>query len=271
MRLDTSERPFQCSFCFANFPRADVKDNHVKRFHSEEGLSKSRLNKANTIPKERSKLACDQCRRGKLKCDDSHPCTGCSKKNIECTVSAASRRPGRPRIQPGIKEPSSGPCVLTAGIHETTAVSDDCEALIACREPNLGTVQVSCADSQPREYRDKISYDSFLADFDSVQHIGSATFLQEGITALTHDAIFPPFTGMLLDGLGTTVEDQVDVNFMDPIWQLPLVCCLTLLLLMCDRLIPAGCIAVGRGFGRYIYWWGICERYRIASRRIYSP
>lgn len=45
----------------------------------------------------RSRIACDSCRRKKLKCDNATPCRTCVARNVPCTTSSASRRPGRPR------------------------------------------------------------------------------------------------------------------------------------------------------------------------------
>ena len=42
-------------------------------------------------------MACDQCRKRKLKCDNVRPCESCRSKQLECTVSSTSRPPGRPR------------------------------------------------------------------------------------------------------------------------------------------------------------------------------
>jgi hypothetical protein len=47
--------------------------------------------------RERSRLACDQCRKRKLKCDNVRPCRSCRTKLLTCTVSSSSRPPGRPR------------------------------------------------------------------------------------------------------------------------------------------------------------------------------
>ena len=47
----------------------------------------------------RSKLACDECRRRKLRCDNGHPCDGCNSRGLPCTVSSSSRPPGRPRAE----------------------------------------------------------------------------------------------------------------------------------------------------------------------------
>lgn len=73
----------------------------MKRFHptadSAPG-SQSSPTGAHVKPrKERSKLACNECRRKKLKCDNSHPCETCRARNLPCTVSDASRPPGRPK------------------------------------------------------------------------------------------------------------------------------------------------------------------------------
>jgi len=73
----------------------------MKRFHTTTYLtSDSRIPPidADLKPrKERSKLACNECRRKKLKCDNSHPCATCRARSLPCTVSSASRPPGRPR------------------------------------------------------------------------------------------------------------------------------------------------------------------------------
>lgn len=73
----------------------------MKRFHPSSDSatgSQSSPTGAHLKPrKERSKLACNECRRKKLKCDNSHPCETCRVKNLPCTVSDASRPPGRPK------------------------------------------------------------------------------------------------------------------------------------------------------------------------------
>jgi hypothetical protein len=98
---DTSERPFQCPHCKIGFPRSDVKEKHMKRFHTTtDSTFDSQLSPTGTHSKprkERSKLACNECRRKKLKCDNSHPCETCRARNLPCTISSASRPPGRPR------------------------------------------------------------------------------------------------------------------------------------------------------------------------------
>ena len=72
----------------------------------------------------RSKLACDECRRRKLRCDNGHPCDGCRSRGLSCTVSSSSRPPGRPR----------GATLNHAGTqnHESTGAP----AMIAAEEPH---------------------------------------------------------------------------------------------------------------------------------------
>lgn len=73
----------------------------MKRFHSAQasGESEPSAKRLKSLRLERSKIACDQCRKRKLKCDDQLPCQSCVTKKLSCTVSADSKRPGRPRTQ----------------------------------------------------------------------------------------------------------------------------------------------------------------------------
>jgi hypothetical protein len=68
----------------------------MRSFHTSEGLNEHTSKKA-TAPRERTKLACDQCRNRKLKCDEQRPCQGCHTRQLPCIVSSLSRGPGRPR------------------------------------------------------------------------------------------------------------------------------------------------------------------------------
>lgn len=102
--VDTHERPFPCPHCGKNFPRADVRAKHMQRSHGPAPPSLSTTTTTATATetetlggRERAKLACDECRKRKLKCDNSHPCRNCRLKNRQCQVSDASRPPGRPR------------------------------------------------------------------------------------------------------------------------------------------------------------------------------
>lgn len=101
---DTGERPFHCPHCKAGFQRPDVLAKHMEKLHREHGASTGPTNSQRTNEKlgnprerERSRLACDQCRKRKLKCDNFRPCRSCKSKLLTCTVSSSSRPPGRPR------------------------------------------------------------------------------------------------------------------------------------------------------------------------------
>ncbi len=90
---DTNEKPFSCSLCHATFPRADVQQKHMRRLHREQSYSEdwdeaAALAAAKT---PRSKVACDTCRRRKLRCVGESPCSQCQASNQACTFSRANR------------------------------------------------------------------------------------------------------------------------------------------------------------------------------------
>lgn len=87
----------------------------MKRIHSilvsnDDGASDGR-----PPPHERSKMACDQCRRRKLRCNDIRPCEACNAKDLFCTVSTSRKGPGRPRNPDRIS---------LSGDHATSVVSE---------------------------------------------------------------------------------------------------------------------------------------------------
>ena len=88
------------------FPRADVRTTHIKNSHgaaaSPQHQPPSATSTTSVQGKDRAKLACDECRKRKLKCNTTHPCRSCCAKRLKCHVSKSSRPPGRPRNdQPG--------------------------------------------------------------------------------------------------------------------------------------------------------------------------
>ncbi|KAI8961159.1 hypothetical protein F5Y11DRAFT_327507 [Daldinia sp. FL1419] len=104
-RTHTGERPFRCPHCKIGFHRADVRAKHIKKIHPEnaspsessESLPQAPVERPKPKERERSRLACDQCRKRKLKCNNVRPCEACRSKMLQCTVSSSSRPPGRPR------------------------------------------------------------------------------------------------------------------------------------------------------------------------------
>lgn len=129
---DTGERPFHCLQCEAGFQRPDVLAKHVQKLHPQ--VVPRTDSSATTLPastrkltpraRERARLACDQCRKRKLKCDNTLPCESCRSKSLDCVVSSSSRPPGRPRNAPiltspvelstiSTSSPSNAPCEPT--------------------------------------------------------------------------------------------------------------------------------------------------------------
>lgn len=77
-----------------------MRDKHEKRCYEVNAKKSANQGSDELISvrnNTRSRLACDSCRRKKLKCDNTTPCRTCVARKIQCTTSTASRRPGRPR------------------------------------------------------------------------------------------------------------------------------------------------------------------------------
>lgn len=96
---DTRERPYDCPYCQIKFPRADVREKHIKRFHTTEALKNHGIEKVRPVQYERSKHACDRCRKGKLKCNDQRPCKPCWTRGLPCIISSRKIEPGRTAIR----------------------------------------------------------------------------------------------------------------------------------------------------------------------------
>ena len=78
-----------------------MRDKHEKRCYEVNSATKTTESGAvepiSIRHHSRSRIACDSCRSKKLKCDNATPCRTCVARNVPCTTSSSSRRPGRPR------------------------------------------------------------------------------------------------------------------------------------------------------------------------------
>jgi Fungal Zn(2)-Cys(6) binuclear cluster domain len=90
---DTNEKPFSCDICQATFPRADVQQKHMRRAHPEQSYGEN-WNEPTVVAatkKSRSKVACETCRKHKLRCSGYSPCSQCQASNQVCTFSRQTR------------------------------------------------------------------------------------------------------------------------------------------------------------------------------------
>ena len=111
-RTHTAERPFSCPVCHASFPRLDVQQKHMKRSHpgSTQDGDLDDVAMSAAPPKPRSKVACDSCRKRKLRCTGESPCEHCQTSNQSCTFSDRSKRrsiAAESNFNPDMKMPSA--------------------------------------------------------------------------------------------------------------------------------------------------------------------
>ncbi|BCS20883.1 Zn(II)2Cys6 transcription factor domain-containing protein [Aspergillus puulaauensis] len=74
-----------CDICDLQFSRSDVLHRH-KQIHGESSGG------SNSV-RQRSIRACDECRRGKIRCDNGNPCRNCLKAGKACAYRMKSTRP----------------------------------------------------------------------------------------------------------------------------------------------------------------------------------
>ena len=77
---DTKETPFSCPFCRKSFQRSDVKAAHAKKCHAAPNDPSSTEGQ----PRKRARIACDNCRKRKIRCDGCAPCTQCRNSESTC-------------------------------------------------------------------------------------------------------------------------------------------------------------------------------------------
>jgi hypothetical protein len=104
---DTNEKPFPCPYCQSSFQRSDVRALHVKKSHGIDLTSINVADLTTTGPKrKRVRVACDLCRRRKLRCDGENPCRQCRNGNTDCHYYSAThptervQRQARTRTEP---------------------------------------------------------------------------------------------------------------------------------------------------------------------------
>lgn len=225
---DTRERPYDCPCCQISFPRADVRDKHIKRFHTTEALNSLATKKGRTVQHERSKHACDRCRKGKLKCNDQRPCKPCQSRGLQCTVSPRKIGPGRPI------DPEADALALTDTVIDCNMLNDS-----STLPTDMEMTQPEASNSFPTttasyssvlngtethllgEPESSITGPSMIPQFQ--QSISLTEQAQEqSIPSSNLHTSFGPSIGPSFDDIGTTQWTNGDFNVMDGIWELPL-------------------------------------------------
>ena len=194
---DTKEKPFPCSLCRVRFLRPDVRDKHEKRcYEVNTDKTTKQLGLAEPISirhHSRSRIACDSCRRKKLKCDNATPCRTCVARNVPCTTSSTSRRPGRPR-----HDESSSPITDEPGQFEPV---QHIQAIPTVYDGVANTIEAD-------------SYANVNIGGQIQPRISPDTYLSEDCT-LQPDS-FPVFNDFATVGL----------DFMNGLWELPPMVCI---------------------------------------------
>ena len=196
-----------------SFPRADVKDKHLKRHHvpDEPGaeVNEHLAKKLMSARQERSRQACDECRSRKLKCDNVHPCRSCHTKGLTCKVSSDRKGPGRPRNGSTLSPPHTGPQDVSpqksdamASLSGETLTSDTTPAGLF--NNGLDITRVTVPVAMP------MSADQLLQVQSITQFGTTETSLTAGNVDLFADGDFMS-------------QDWWDLSLADGLWQLPLV------------------------------------------------
>lgn len=192
----------------------------MKRFHTIDGLDGQMIKKPRTAERERIKLACDQCRKRKLKCDDQRPCAACRTRDLPCTSSSLSRGPGRPR---NYDVHDLADAALVSNMLDRSAISET----LAMEPPE--TVDLFTAITASSPAASGIGRPDSLDDLiPSLSGQTAASDIQRQTHAEGHtlplrdfDAAFPPESGIALDEAGIMEWDAGDVDFINGIWELP--------------------------------------------------
>lgn len=138
----------------------------------------------------RSRLACDSCRRKKLKCDNTTPCRTCQVRKIPCITSSGSRRPGRPRhdeiTSPVTSEPIRND-VIQEGSNDHPVFADVARTIEEAADHDLnGGVDMS-SDALPEVYlsQDFTVPPQSFTEFDAFALTGQGLDFMSGLWQLS--------------------------------------------------------------------------------------
>ena len=219
--IDTSERPFACLHCHSRFPRADVREKHIKRMHPVDSLDDPTAKKAKRDPQERSKSACDQCRKRKLKCDDHSPCNNCQTRHLACTTSSLRKGPGRPRNNGGIVD---GHVVSASDDAFDEATTSETNALLRPSDAEPSTEHPAAPPASPDGGRSgRIGpWDVCFSEAAAASQSRPRAHADGHVYALSEfEASFPPSYEPAFKDMDLSEWKDLDFNFMDGFWELP--------------------------------------------------
>ncbi|KAF2102966.1 hypothetical protein NA57DRAFT_52505 [Rhizodiscina lignyota] len=90
--IDTNEKPFRCPCCDRSFRRADVRKLHLETCHAEDAWGQGDLDAyGGGTSRKRIRVACDHCRRRKIRCSGREPCQSCQESGLQCFFSESTR------------------------------------------------------------------------------------------------------------------------------------------------------------------------------------
>ena len=176
---------------------------------------------------ERSKLACDQCRKKKLKCSDQRPCDPCRTKQLPCTVSSSSRPPGRPRHASGPLIDDSGP----GGSNDFAAAPREPPSWSTPILESITSAGLSTSLNATYTTLEHAGLTSTLHDLDGLvrpsQDLDRQPDEPNEIILDSAEAGFPLDSSLLFDPAAPVNQGWQDVGFMDTFWELPSLVSLT--------------------------------------------
>ena len=220
--LDTRERPFECPHCQIKFPRADVRDKHIRRFHAPPGMGQPRLKKTAAVQQRRSKHACDHCRKGKLRCDEQRPCNSCWTRDLPCTSSGVRKPSERPRNSAvgadTLAHQTSSPGRSEVLLNNDVSHPEHSDSLMTNTSPYTTTLNGPEIDILTNMDASYAATSVIPVDQDSTP----LTEKGQNLPLSTIETPFAPIVGLGFDEAGLTEWNEGDFPLVDEIWELPL-------------------------------------------------